>query len=84
MQYPFHQTLQKDAVERHQLIFARFIEIALGSSFELETQFIIVTGLNYISEEQTKAIIEELNILQKRLNALREVILKNQRLTTKD
>lgn len=56
--------------------FARFIEIALGSSFELETQLIIANNLNYISEEQTKTIIEELNILQKRLNALREAILK--------
>lgn len=56
--------------------FARFIEIALGSSFELETQLIIANNLNYILEEQTKTIIEELNILQKRLNALREAILK--------
>ena len=55
--------------------FARFIEIALGSSFELETQIIIANNLNYISNEKTEIIIAELNILQKRINALREAIL---------
>ena len=55
--------------------FARFIEIALGSSFELETQIIIANNLNYISIEKTEIIIAELNILQKRINALREAIL---------
>jgi len=55
--------------------FARFIEIALGSSFELETQIIIATNIDYISNEQAEIIIAELNILQKRINALREAIL---------
>jgi four helix bundle protein len=55
--------------------FARFIEIGLGSSFELETQIIIATNLDYISNEQAEIIIAELNILQKRINALREAIL---------
>jgi four helix bundle protein len=32
--------------------FSHFIDIALGSSFELETQLIIATKRNYISKEQ--------------------------------
>ena len=54
---------------------ARFIEIALGSSFELETQIIIANNLNYVSNEQAEIITTELNILQKRINALMEAIL---------
>lgn len=75
---------------RTSIDFARFIEIALGSSFELETQIVIATNLNYISNEQTEIIIAELNILQKRINALREAILNSKqtplvkRLSTKD
>jgi four helix bundle protein len=47
--------------------FSRFLEISLGSSFELETQLIISHRRNYFDE---KTIFEELNTLQKRINAL--------------
>lgn len=48
--------------------FAHFLEISLGSSFEVETQLLISKNLNYISEAQHSAIIKELDILQKQLN----------------
>lgn len=75
MFYQFHQIFLKDAVERLQLSLQDLLKLLQVQAFLLETQFIIATALNYISEEQTKTIIEELNILQKRLNALREAIL---------
>ena len=40
------RTSQKD--------FIRFLEIALGSSFEVETQIIIALKLNYLKEETGK------------------------------
>jgi four helix bundle protein len=40
--------------------FSHFIDIALGSSFELQTQLLIANGQNYISEDKTKII--EINI----------------------
>ncbi len=48
--------------------FAHFLEISLGSSFEVETQLVISRNLNYISEIEYDKIINELTILQKQLN----------------
>lgn len=43
--------------------FNRFLEIALGSAFELETQLIIANRLNYIEKGTFDALSEELNSL---------------------
>ena len=48
--------------------FAHFLEISLGSSFEVETQLLISKNLNYRSEEQYFQIIKDLSVLQKQLN----------------
>lgn len=48
--------------------FAHFLEISLGSSFEVETQLLISRNLNYISDVQYNEIMNELTILQKQLN----------------
>lgn len=50
--------------------FKRFLEISIGSSFELETQLIIIAELQYISEEEIKSIIEVLSKEQKMINTL--------------
>jgi len=43
--------------------FVRFLNIALGSSYELETQLILVNRL--FKNHETKNIIEQLNEIQK-------------------
>ena len=50
--------------------FKRFLEISIGSAFELETQVIISFELNYIKKESLDSIVEELNVLQRQLNSL--------------
>lgn len=55
--------------------FARFLDIALGSSFELETQLIISIELAFLEKKSTIKLKEQLTILQKRINALRTSIL---------
>ena len=50
--------------------FARFLEIALGSAFELETQLIIASKRKYISEESLEETIQKLSSLQKRIYEL--------------
>jgi four helix bundle protein len=55
--------------------FARFLEIALGSAFELETQLIIAERRKYISAPQIKESILKLTSLQKRIYALRRKII---------
>lgn len=48
--------------------FSRFIQIALGSSFELETQLLIAKKRKYFNDDSS--IFCLLEIIQKRLNAL--------------
>ena len=50
--------------------FKRYLEIALGSSFELETQLIIIQELHLISKEKLKNLLECLNKEQKMINNL--------------
>ena len=45
--------------------YNRFIEIALGSSFELETQVILAYRFNYITIDQLKAFEEMVMPVQK-------------------
>ena len=47
--------------------FIRFLQISLGSAFELETHLIICNELSFISEEE---LIIKINTLQKRIKAL--------------
>ena len=50
--------------------FKRFLEIAIGSSFELETQLIIIEKLGLIKNELLVSIFELLSKEQKMLNSL--------------
>jgi len=48
--------------------FKRFLEISLGSAFELETQLLIIEQLNLIQIDQLSGIIEKLHKEQKMIN----------------
>lgn len=48
-----------------------FLEIALGSGFELETQIEISFNLEYINKETYQEILKKLTVLLKRINAFR-------------
>lgn len=50
--------------------FRRFIEMAIGSSFELETQLRIALELGFIESYKWESCHSDLQTLQKRLNAL--------------
>lgn len=55
---------------RSQNEFAHFLEISLGSAYEVETQMEIALKLRYVKEEQFKSIIEEVQSIEKRLTSL--------------
>lgn len=44
--------------------------MALGSSFELETQLILANRLGYIQKSEYKSLEADLHILQSRINTL--------------
>lgn len=50
--------------------FARFVEIALGSSFEVESLLFICKEVGYIEESTLTKILYDLQIIQKKLNTL--------------
>lgn len=45
--------------------FARFLEMSIGSSFELETQLILASKLNYVDSEISISTQNKINELQK-------------------
>lgn len=49
--------------------FNRFLEIAIGSSFELETQLIISQELGLLPQDEVQKILQSLSILQPKINA---------------
>ena len=55
---------------KSQTDFARFLEIAIGSAFEVETQLIIAKELNYLKEQKFDEMIKQLTIIQKQINQL--------------
>jgi len=49
--------------------FKRFLEIAIGSAFELETQLILIKELEYVDFEKTMNLLSRLDTEQKKINA---------------
>ena len=52
--------------------FSHFLDIAKGSSFELETQLIISTNLNYIDNKNFNLLSIELHEIQKMITGLQK------------
>lgn len=48
--------------------FVRYLEIAMGSSFEVETQLIISHEIGYIHKDTLDQEVKKLHTLQKQLN----------------
>ena len=56
--------------------FSHFLNIAYGSSYELQTQLIISERLNFISSEVNESLLEKLNEVQKMVYVFKENINK--------
>ncbi|MFH6604578.1 four helix bundle protein [Maribacter algicola] len=50
--------------------FVRFLQISLGSAYELESHLILCADLEFIKYEEISPVIDELQILQKRIASL--------------
>jgi four helix bundle protein len=50
--------------------FKRFLEISLGSAFELETDLIMAEKLGFISPEEVRTFLSDLHVEQKQINTL--------------
>ena len=54
--------------------FCRFLEIAVGSAFEVETQLIIAHRLDYIEEETFNKLIDQTQTIERMINNLIQAI----------
>lgn len=60
--------IAEGASRKSEIEFARYLEISIGSSFELETQLTISNELGYINDNDFNSILLKLNSLQKQIN----------------
>lgn len=56
--------------------FVRFLEISMGSAFELETQLIISQELSYLNNKDVDDINEKINRLQMKTNSFIQSVKK--------
>ncbi len=56
--------------------FNQFLNIALGSAFELETQLLLSHEFNYITKEQTQLLTEKVCKVQRMLNGLKKSVMQ--------
>lgn len=52
--------------------FSHFLSIALGSSFELETQVILTEKLNYLTKDQIEQLLSQLIEIQSMILGLKK------------
>ena len=57
--------------------FAHFLDFALGSAFEVETQLKSAKNVGYIDEEHYKEMVVKLSSIERQLNALISSIRKS-------
>lgn len=48
--------------------FRRFLEIALGSAFEVESQIVLACRLNIVTESEVSELLQELNELERMIS----------------
>lgn len=57
--------------------FAHFLDFALGSAFEVETQLTIAKNVGYMDEAHFQELITKLSSIERQLNGLKNSIRKN-------
>ncbi len=50
--------------------FAHFLDIALGSAFEVESQLLIALNIGYLDEKSHDDLMEKINSIERQINAL--------------
>ena len=56
--------------------FLQFLNVAMGSAFELETQILLANSFGFMTAEKYEAVTEQLDKVQRMLNRLRTSLIK--------
>ncbi|EDP96372.1 four helix bundle protein [Kordia algicida OT-1] len=62
--------IAEGASRRSNKDFYRFLEIAIGSAYEIETQLLIASDLNFLNQKDSEKLINELQSIIKMLSKL--------------
>lgn len=54
--------------------FSYFLQVSIGSAFEVETQLIIAKNLNYITADELKSFQERLNSIERQINHMISIL----------
>lgn len=54
--------------------FSRFLEIAIGSAYEIETQLLIASDLNFINADEIEILAKELNEIIRMISRFRTTL----------
>lgn len=57
--------------------FARFLDISLGSAYEIETQVLLALDFVYVSPDDSQRLIGHINSIQRMLIGFKNNVLKN-------
>lgn len=66
--------IAEGASRRSNKDFARFLDIALGSCYEIETQLLIANDLDFINNENLDTMLEKLNAIVKMTSKFRSTL----------
>ena len=61
--------------------FAHFLDFALGSAFEVETQLLIAKNIGYMDENQYNELLSKLSSIERQLNGLISTVRRERMLT---
>ena len=62
--------ISEGARRKSNAVFKNFLTIALGSSYEIETQLIISKKLNFINEAECNDLVDNINEIQRMILGL--------------
>ncbi len=62
--------IAEGSARHHDNEYRQFLYVSLGSAAELETQLIISMNLGYLDNENSKALISDLNIISRMIQGL--------------
>lgn len=54
--------------------FCRFLEIAIGSAYEIETQILIASDLNFLNQNEVDKLIDDLNLIIRMISKFKSTL----------
>lgn len=66
--------IAEGAARSSEIEFCRFLEFALGSAFEVETQLLIANNLEYIDTDTFNTLIQKTQTIERKINHLIQTI----------